>query len=177
MTAGLAVVLICVLAAEGITIVAIGQLLAPHIAIGVALIPLVALKLGSTGYRFVRYYSNEPAYRAKGPPPLYLRATAPLTVLLTVGVLATGVALLIHGPDSGWLLLLHKVTFFGWLGFMAIHVLGHLRELPSAAADWRRHSPAAAVAGSSVRMVVIAAVLASGAVLGVASLSLAHSWL
>ncbi len=177
LTAGLAVLLILVLGAEGVTILAIGQLLAPHIVIGVLLIPLVMAKLASTGYRFVRFYTHDPAYRAKGPPPLFLRATAPITVLLTLAVLASGVALLLHGPDSGLLLEVHKASFIAWLGFMAIHVLGHLRELPSAAGDWRREAPGAAVAGSSARFLVIAVALAAGLVLGFASLSLAHSWL
>ena len=35
--------------------------------IGMVLIPPVALKLGSTGYRFARYYLGSPVYRAKGP--------------------------------------------------------------------------------------------------------------
>ena len=37
--------------------------------LGVLLIGPVALKLASTGYRFVRYYTSEPRYRRKGPPP------------------------------------------------------------------------------------------------------------
>ena len=177
LTAAVAALLLVVLAAEGITILAIGQLLAPHIVIGMLLVPLVVLKLASTGYRFARYYLRDHSYRAKGPPPLVLRATAPVTVLLTIGVLVTGVALLLHGPDSGRLLLLHKATFIGWLAFMGIHVLGHLRELPAAGADWRRHAPAARVTGSSVRILALAVAVAGGVVLGVASLSLAHSWL
>jgi hypothetical protein len=98
-------------------------------------------------------------------------------VLLTVAVLATGVLLVIDGRGSGSLVLIHKVSVIALAGFIAIHILGHLRELPIAAADWRRAAPAAAVAGSSVRIFLIATVVAAGAVLGFASLSLAHSWL
>ena len=43
-------------------------LLGPHMFIGLVLIGPVALKLASTGYRFVRYYTGAPVYVAKGPP-------------------------------------------------------------------------------------------------------------
>ena len=178
LTAATAVVLLVMLAAEGVTIAFVGPLLQEHILIGIALIPPVLLKLGSTGYRFVRYYTKDPVYRAKGAPPLILRVSAPFTVGLTVLVLASGVALLVHGPDTGRLLLIHKVSFFLWFGFMAIHVLGHVLRLPSlAAADWRRAAPEAALAGSSARIVLVAAAVAAGLAIGAASLSLAGPWL
>jgi hypothetical protein len=178
LTAATAAVLLAMLAAEGVTIVFIGPLLGPHILIGVALIPPVLLKLASTGYRFARYYLRASSYRARGAPPLILRATAPFLIAFTALVLATGVALLIHGPDTGRLLLLHKVAFFGWFGFMTLHVLGHVLRVPSlASADWRRSTPQAAVAGSTLRIVLVAAAVAVGLVIGAASLSLAGSWL
>ena len=64
--------------------------------IGMVLIPPVALKLGSTGYRFARYYLGSPVYRAKGPPLLPLRLLAPVLVLTTLLVFATGVWLPDH---------------------------------------------------------------------------------
>ena len=63
------------------------------------LIPPVLLKIGSTGWRFVRYYRGSPAYRRKGPPPALLRLLGPVVVILTVGVLASGVALVL-APHS-----------------------------------------------------------------------------
>lgn len=39
-----------------------------HIALGVALVPIVLLKLAATGWRMLRYYTHAPAYRAEGPP-------------------------------------------------------------------------------------------------------------
>ena len=166
------------LAAEGVTIVFIGPLLPEHIFIGVALIPPVLLKLASTGYRFARYYASDAVYRARGAPPIILRLTAPFTVVFTAVVLASGVALLLRGPDTGRLLLIHKVSFFLWFGAMTIHVLGHVLAVPRlAAADWRRAAPEAAVAGSTARIVVVAAALAAGLAIGAASLSLAGPWL
>jgi hypothetical protein len=49
-------------------------------------------KIGSTGYRMVRYYRGSPPYREKGPPQLVLRAVAPGVVLSTLAVV---------GPAAG----------------------------------------------------------------------------
>jgi hypothetical protein len=73
LTSATAVVLTGLLAAEGLTIVRMGGLVTAHMFIGLVLIPPVLLKLASTGYRFVRYYTGSRAYRAAGPPPLPLR--------------------------------------------------------------------------------------------------------
>ena len=132
-------VLLVLLAVLGVTIIRIGQLTWLHMFLGLLLIGPVALKMGSTGYRFVRYYSGDPAYRRKGPPPLALRALGPLVVLSTIGVIGTGVVLLALGPSSRstWLLI-HKVIFFIWLAATSLHVLGHLSELRSALPGARR---------------------------------------
>src|SRR4051812_2725698 len=83
------------LAALGVTIVGIGRLLWLHLFLGVLLIGPLAVKLASTGYRFARYYTGAAAYARNGPPPLVLRSMAPLLVLDTLVVFASGVALLI----------------------------------------------------------------------------------
>ena len=123
-------VLIVLLAVLGVTILRIGQLTWLHLFLGLLLIGPVALKIASTGYRFVRYYTGDPAYLGKGPPPAFLRMLGPVVVLSTIGVFATGVVLLALGPASRstWLLL-HKVFFFAWLAATALHVLGHLPEI------------------------------------------------
>lgn len=124
------IVLFLLLAALGVTILRIGSLIWEHLFIGLLLLGPVALKLGSTGYRFVRYYTNDPIYRRKGPPPPYLRLLGPLMVLSTVVVFASGVALLLLGPGSrSTLLLVHKASFFVWLAATTLHVLGHLPEV------------------------------------------------
>lgn len=177
LTGAMAAILLVMLAAEGVTIAFLGQLLPAHIVIGIALIPPVMLKLASTGYRFARYYTGNPTYRAKGAPHILLRASAPLTILLTLAVLGTGVALLLQG-SGGQLLFWHKLSFFVWLGFMGIHVLGHILPVPKLASpDWRRTGPEAAVAGSSLRIVLVAVTVVAGFALGAASLMLAGSWL
>jgi hypothetical protein len=101
--------------------------------LGILLIPPVALKMASTGYRFMRYYTSDPRYRRKGAPPATLRLIAPIVVASTVIVFASGVALLLIGLSSrGPLLLVHKASFFVWIAVTAIHVLGHLPDLPRA---------------------------------------------
>jgi hypothetical protein len=133
LTAATGALLLVLLAALGVTIVRIGGLLNEHMFLGMLLLGPVVLKLSSTAYRFVRYYTANPRYRAKGPPPAIMRAIAPIVVISTVVVFASGVALLFAGPGSrGTLLPLHKVSFFVWLAFTALHVLGHLAELPGA---------------------------------------------
>ena len=138
LTGGVAAALLVLLAAEGATIPFIGPLLGPHIFIGMLLIPPVLLKLGSTGYRFARYYAGT-RLRRKGPPPLALRLLAPGVVLTTLALFGTGVALLFAGPPSNTLLFAHKLSFIAWVALMTLHVLGHLLELPALALpDWRR---------------------------------------
>lgn len=133
LTAATSVVLLVLLAVLGVTIVRIGALLNAHMFVGMLLIGPVTLKLASTGYRFARYYTANPRYRSKGPPPAAMRLIAPIVVISTIVVLASGVALLLAGPGSrGTLTPLHKVSFIVWLVFTGLHVLGHLVELPAA---------------------------------------------
>ena len=175
LTAAAALMLFLLLAAEGVTILFIRPLLSVHVFIGMLLIPPVALKLASTGWRFLRFYAGSPAYRAKGPPLLPLRMLAPLVVASTLMVFATGVALLLVGPGRGLVLGLHKASFAVWFVATAIHVLAHLRRVPSLAlADWRPRG--GAVSGSFARRTLLAGVLVVGVVLALASLRYAHPW-
>jgi hypothetical protein len=125
------VVLIVLLAVLGVTILRLRTtLLSVHLFVGLLLVGPVLVKLGAVGYRFVRYYTRNPTYRRKGPPPDLLRMIAPLVVLTTVVVFASGVALLLIGPSSrGALLPIHKVSFVLWLVVTGVHVLGHLPEV------------------------------------------------
>lgn len=179
LTGAVAVALLVLLAAEGVTIPFIGQLLGPHLFIGLLLIPPVGLKLASTGYRFARYYTHDARYVRKGPPPIVLRLLAPAVVLTTVAVFATGVALLFAGPPSNTLILVHKVSFIAWIVFMSLHVLGHLLELPPlASADWRRNAPREArLAGAGMRASALAAAIVGGVALGFLALSVGRPWL
>lgn len=58
--------LFVLLAVIGLTILRIHSLLSVHLFVGMLLVPPVLLKLSSTGYRFVRYYTGNASYREKG---------------------------------------------------------------------------------------------------------------
>jgi hypothetical protein len=130
LTATNGVILLALLAALGVTIVRIRPLIEAHLFIGLLLLPPVALKLASTGYRFTRYYSDDHAYRRRGAPPLGLRVLGPAVLATTLAVFGTGVALLVEGGSaSPTLRELHKVSFIAWVAVTAVHVLGHLPDL------------------------------------------------
>ena len=179
LTGAAAAALLVLLAAEGATIPFIGQLLGPHIFIGMLLIPPVLLKLGSTGYRFARYYTGKyPLCGARAPPLLVLRVLAPGVVLTTLALFGTGVALLIDGPPSNTLIFAHKLSFIAWVALMTLHVLGHLLEVPSlASADWRRAGPAEArLAGAGLRTLSLTSAILAGVALAVLTYSAAQPW-
>jgi hypothetical protein len=178
LTGAAAALLFLLLAAEGVTILFLRPLFSAHVFIGMLLIPPIALKLGSTGWRFARYYRRDPEYRRKGAPLLPLRMLAPLVVASTVAVFGTGVALLVVGPAGGVVLGLHKASFAVWLVATAIHVLAYLRRVPAlAAADWRRSGDAAgALEGSFARRLLLAGTLVLGAILAVATVRYAQPW-
>jgi hypothetical protein len=167
LTGSTAAVLLVLLAAEGLTLLRIGPLLKYHVFIGMLLIPPVALKISSTTYRFARYYLGAPAYRRKGPPQPLLRLLGPFVVVLSVLVLASGVALLLAPVNlRSNLLLVHKASFVLWFGVMAIHVLGHLLDTARLAPRdyyWRTRRQ---IAGAGLRQWTIAACLGIGVVLG-----------
>jgi len=172
LTSAVAVVLTALLLAVGVTVVRMRGLVGVHLFLGLALIPPVALKLASTGYRFARYYTHGPAYRAKGPPPAPLRMLAPVLVLATLGVFVTGVVLLADGHKAGAMLELHKISFIVWGVVFGVHFLAHLpRVVRSLRRDWtpggRREVP-----GAGLRATLVALSLGAGAGL---ALALAHT--
>ena len=169
LTATTATVLLLLVAVEGFTILSVGQMLSVHIVVGLSLIPPVALKLASTGYRFARYYLRDAAYVTKGPPHIAMRLLAPLLVVSTLTVLGTGVALLALGPDHhrDVVLGLHKASFLVWFALMSVRVLVYAPRLPRAVLSSQAWARIGLVAGS----------VAAGAVLAGAAYSLAGPWL
>ena len=95
---------------------------------------------------------------------------APMVLLSTFVVFGTGVALLFIGPSSrGTLLPIHKVSFFIWLAFTGLHVLGHVLELPPLLrADYSRSAEwSSDVTGRSGRVLALSAALVAGVVLAI----------
>jgi hypothetical protein len=179
LTGAVAAALLVLLAAEGATIPFLGPLLGPHIFIGLLLIPPVLLKIGSTGYRFARYYAGDADFVRKGPPPTALRVLAPGVVLSTLALFGTGVALLFAGPPSHTLVFAHKLSFIAWVALMTLHVLGHLLETPSLAlADWRREAPREArLAGAGGRAMALSGSILAGTALATIVVVKAGGWL
>jgi hypothetical protein len=169
-------VLLVLLAVEGVTILSIRQLLSVHVFVGLMLIPPVALKLAATGYRFARYYSRSVEYVRKGPPLLFMRMlVAPGLIAATLVVLGTGVALLLVGPDGGIVLGLHKVSFFVWLGAFGVHVLVYALRVPRlVAADW---GGGPRTSGAVLRVGTVALALVLGLTVALAALPTAAQWL
>ena len=163
LTLAIAALLIVLLAVEGATILRIGSLLTVHAFVGMLLIPVVALKLASTGWRMLRYYQRGEEYVLRGPPHIALRMlVAPVLVLSTLLVFGTGVALLALDQRHGTLVGLHKATFLVWAGAFGLHVLGHLLRLPQL---WRQRVP-----GLALRIAVAASALVAGVTLATLTL-------
>ena len=180
LTAVVGVILLVLFLVLMVTIIWIGhnQMLWLHLFLGVVLVGPVALKLASTGYRFSRYYTSNPAYRRKGPPHPLMRVLGPFVILTTLGVFVTGLLLLLAGPGTGGLVPeLHKVIFYVWIGVVGIHVLWHLPELPSAVravrhAEGRKRD----LPGSRGRNLALLGALVAGLVLALIFLPDIHSW-
>lgn len=173
LTAWLGLILLALLAAEGVTILRIHQLLDWHVAIGAIVIGPIALKLGSTGWRMAGYYLGFERYRVAGPPPMLFRFLGPLVVLTSVLVVATGVVLIFVGAQHSrnpmftlagfrvdWLFV-HQASFFVWFVFMVIHVLG--RAVPSFKTVRGSLTEPRAVDGFGMRLVAVVAAFAVGA--------------
>jgi hypothetical protein len=170
-------VLLVLLAVETLTTLALRTYLHVHIFLGLLLLPPVALKLASTGWRFVRYYTHNEPYRRQGPPRLLLRMLAPLLVISTLSLFGTGVALLIFGHGGGQLRTLHTLSFIAWGVLMIIHVLAYLtRVLRVGLADWRANSDQV-VSGAGTRRAVLSGALLVGLIVALATYPAQQSWL
>ncbi len=180
LTALTGAVLLALLAAEGVTILFKRQLLTAHFFIGMVLVGPVLLKVGSTCYRFVRYYTGSEPYVRKGPPALPLRLLGPLVIATSIGVIGSGIALALVGPVQGasfWIFA-HKATFVAWFCAMSAHVLWYAPQLPRLLRARSRGTDrvTATVAGAGHRWLLLTAALAIGLVAALATYRLAGGW-
>ncbi|HWQ01571.1 MAG TPA: hypothetical protein VN449_05575 [Gaiellaceae bacterium] len=163
LTAVVATLLLVLLAIEGATLLNLEALLTVHAFVGMLLVPVVALKLASTGWRMIRYYLGFDEYVRRGPPHPFLRMiVAPVAVASTIVLFATGVALLVTGQTEGSIVGLHKASFVVWLAAVGLHVLMRMPRLPHAL--WNR------LPGAALRAGVVGATVVAG--LAVATLTL-----
>jgi len=151
------------LATEGATLLDMHALLTMHAFVGMLLIPVVALKLASTGWRMARYYLGDPEYVRRGPPHVAVRVLiAPVLMVSTTLLFGTGVALLALDRTDGTIVGLHKASFVVWLGAMSLHVLMRVFRLMPAL---RRLS-----AGTAIRVGLVGASIAAGFMLATLTL-------
>jgi hypothetical protein len=146
-----------------VTLLDLQSLLTVHAFVGMLLVPVVALKLASTGWRMLRYYLRGEEYVRRGPPHVAVRVLiAPVTVVSTVVLFGTGVALLAIDQTHGTIVGLHKASFVVWLAAMSLHVLTRAVNLPSIL---RRRLP-----GTALRLGLAGATLVVGLLLGTLTL-------
>jgi hypothetical protein len=138
LTSLLGIVLLFLLAVEGVSVPLVSQLFTWHVVVGVILIPVMTAKIAVTSYRFALYYVKTPDFKRAGPPWMPLRIIGPFVVMSTVIMMASGVMLMVVGPYSSqrslWFTL-HRASFILWFGLMAIHVLSY--SLRAANVSWR----------------------------------------
>jgi hypothetical protein len=147
-----------------------------HVFVGLALIPPVLLKLGSTGWRFVRYYTRQRDYVEHGAPQLAMRLLAPLFVVATIVLFASGVAMgVLHGHALEIARRLHGPASVVWIVLFGVHALVYLKR---ALIDSRREvtETKRSVPGRRWRGYVTAAAVAVGLVIGAATVPAQHHW-
>jgi hypothetical protein len=155
----------------------LNALLPAHIFVGVLIAGPLTLKLASVGYRFVRYYLGADAFVRKGPPRLVLRLMAPLLVATTLVLMATGIALVVTGPDDpGPFVGLHNLTFVLWLPLFAIHLFAYVRRVPHVVSADLGGRETEAVPGRIARVDLSAGSIVFGAIAAIVVLPIAAPW-
>jgi hypothetical protein len=175
LTAFAGAVLLILFSAEIITTLLMGSLFGLHFFLGMVLIGPVCLKVGSTAWRFARYYLGSEPYVRRGPPPTLQRILGPALVIASAGVLGTGVLLAVSGPDLR-LQKLHQYFFLLWLIIVIIHVVHYLPRLPELLATHPAERALQAAAGSRGRWLLLVGSIAVGLVLALLTYHLRARW-
>src|SRR5579883_3125561 len=107
-----------------------------HFYIGIALIPIVLAKYGTTSVRFAGYYLHIPYFKRLGAPPWLARITSPLLALdfLVIGI--SGLYMLLHVyythtniPPFEWKpVQTHALASFLAVPLLGAHLGAHLFE-------------------------------------------------
>lgn len=175
LTAMTGAVLLVLLGAEVVTTLLMGSLFGLHFFLGMLLIGPVCVKIGSTVWRFCRYYLGSEPYVRRGPPPMTQRVLGPALVVTSAGVLGTGVLLAVGGPGGGWEKP-HQMFFYLWLIIVIIHLVHYLPRLPKMLADRPTERAMRAVAGSRARWLLLAGSLVGGLILAILTYHLRARW-
>jgi hypothetical protein len=125
------------------------------------------VKMGSTGWRFLRYYTRAPAYVRRGPPPPVLRVLGPVLLVPTVVMVGSGIGLIVLGPIQPFLLV-HVFSALAWLPLAAVHSLAYFWQVPRhIAADWSTRRGFHARRGRGLRIAINLGALLLGVVAAV----------
>jgi hypothetical protein len=136
LTALASLVLLVLIIVELLTSAFLRLWLPTHTVVGVLLAGPLLVKIGSTGWRFLRYFTRAPAYVRRGPPPLALRVLGPVLLVTTLVMVGSGIGLVVTGPLQPFLLA-HVFSALAWFPLIAVHSLAHLQQVPrSIASDW-----------------------------------------
>ncbi len=186
LTAWIGLGLLIAFLAELVTLLDVTGLISWHIVIGVLLVPPALVKTATTGWRILRYYTGNRAYRQAGPPPLLLRLLGPVVVLTTLTVLGSGLVVIAVGPDAtftplltvagqqiSWLTL-HQVTFIAWGVATGLHVLA--RTVPAARLALASENRPTRVAGTLARSLTLLATVIVAIVAVIVILRLSGAW-
>jgi hypothetical protein len=175
LTTSVGLVLLVLLIAETLTTLSARSLLPVHVFLGLLLLPPLALKLASTGWRFLRYYARDKLYRHEGPPMLVQRVLAPLLIASTLVLFGSGIALAAVRGDG--LFVVHIVSFGIWGLLLIVHVLVYLaRTLRVGTADWH-HSAEPVVGGARGRRAALGGAVLAGVILAAATYPVQQGWL
>jgi hypothetical protein len=174
-------ILLVLIVVELATTASLRTLLSAHVFVGVLLAGPLEVKLGSTGYRFVRYYAGASAYVRRGPPRLMLRLLAPILVGTTLVLIGSGIGLVVVGPAQGGVLLrLHVLSTLIWIPLLAIHAVAYFPRVPRLVVDdWRTPSAISGAGrrGRWIRLGLNLGALLGGAIAAVLLLPATATWL
>jgi hypothetical protein len=186
LTAGTALVLLVGSVSELLTLFNVNGLISWHVAIGALLVPPALVKTASTGWRMVSYYTGKQPYVEAGPPPMLLRLLGPLVVVSTLGLLGSGVLLVLLGPHRAhgsvldvlgfridWVTV-HQGCFAVWAAATGLHLLG--RVVPALRITMASGGASGAVPGSWARRLLFAAMAVSAVALAVVLVHADGSW-
>ncbi|WP_436664385.1 hypothetical protein ACOALA_10305 [Alicyclobacillus acidoterrestris] len=170
-------VLFVVIAAQLVITANLRALISIHIFVGVLLCGPLIVKLCSTAYRFVQYYTHSPSFAQKEAPNIWLRVLAPFLVVVTLMVFVSGFALAIVGPSHiGVILDIHAACVALWLPLLAVHVYAHIRKASHwIASDWNNQDQASGF-GRSARFSINIFGLILGALGAIAMIPVSAPW-
>src|SRR5580693_2025505 len=135
-------VLLVLFVAECLTLLNIGNLLTLHVFLGMLLLGPVGLKIGSTLWRFTRYYTGSAAYVRKGPPAPLQRVTGAVVIVIHLASYVPKLPRMLSGRvdhashllaarPTRWLLLCGSLAAGLGLAFATYHLSGKFGGSPS----------------------------------------------